>query len=82
VQMVKDHRRAQENQRALQERHVTVEQRVAIVTEYRDNLIQKRDRKAEQIPLRPHEERMWANKIAQAQATIDALSQELAQANG
>jgi uncharacterized coiled-coil DUF342 family protein len=52
--------------------------RIACVTEYRDGLIAKRDHKASIIPLRPHEERMWESKIAQANATIDALNAELA----
>jgi hypothetical protein len=51
--------------------------RIASVTEYRDGLVVKRDRKAEQIPLRPHEERMWSNKIAQADATIASMQAEL-----
>lgn len=55
--------------------------RIQHVTEYRDSLIEKRDRKAAQIPLRPHEERMWENKIATAEATIASLEQELAEVN-
>jgi uncharacterized coiled-coil DUF342 family protein len=51
--------------------------RIRTVTEYRDGLIAKRDKKNAQIPLRPAEERMWATKINQAQATIDALNAEL-----
>lgn len=80
AQMVKDHDRAMRNERALQDRAVTLEDRITVVEEYRDGLIRKRDHKAEQIPLRPHEERMWARKIDQAQATIDALKAELSAA--
>lgn len=52
--------------------------RIQIVLDYRNGLIQKRDHKAAQIPLRPSEERMWATKIALADETIAELRAELA----
>ena len=66
-----------EHQRALSDRKADLERRICAVIDYRNGIIEKRDRKAAQIPLRPAEERMWATKIAIADESIAALRAEL-----
>jgi hypothetical protein len=57
------------------------QRRLRVATEYRDKQIALRDRKASQISLAPHEERMWQKRIDAAQKVVDTLSQELERLN-
>lgn len=68
---------AAHQQRALRNRRADLEHRIQHVLDYRNSLIDKRDRKNAQIPLRPAEQRMWDNKIALADESIAALRAEL-----
>lgn len=53
-----------------------LDDRIAVVTQYRDGLLAKRDRAASVIPLTEREQRMWQNKIDCANGTIEALNTE------
>ena len=72
-----DRERAAHQQRALRNRREDLEHRIQHVLDYRNGLIQKRDRKDAQIPLRDAERRMWDNKIALADESIASLRAEL-----
>lgn len=68
---------AADQQRALRSRRADLEQRIQHVLDYRNGLIEKRDRKHAQIPLRDAERRMWETKIALADESIASLRAEL-----
>lgn len=56
---------------------IQIEDRIRVVTRYRDRLIAKRDKDAANIPLRPHEERSWAKRIGEVEESIKKLRAEL-----
>ncbi len=64
----------EERKRALCE---DLEVRIGVVVRYRERMVGKRDDDADKIKLRPHEERMWARRIAEIDARIDGLRAEL-----